>query len=48
MEPKNLLNAQNTYKSVSTIRAVEIFISSSSEEADGDIILPKLPIIPIV
>ena len=33
---------------MSAIRAAEIFISISSEEADGAITLPKLPIIPIV
>jgi hypothetical protein len=42
------LNAQNYDKSVIAIRAAEIFISISSEEADGAIKLPKLPIIPIV
>ena len=35
MQPQNLFNAQNTEKSVSAIRAAEIFISTSSEEADG-------------
>ena len=43
-----LLNAQNTEKSVSAIRAAEIFIFTSSEEADEDIKLPKLPIIPLI
>ena len=43
-----IMNAQNTDKSVSSIRAAEIFISTSSEEADEAIKLPKLPIIPII
>ena len=42
----NLLNAQNTEKSVSAIRAAQIFISTLSEEADEATKLPKLPIIP--
>ena len=33
---------------MSAIRAAEILISTSSEEADGAIKLPKLPIIPII
>ena len=33
---------------MTAIRAAEIFISTSSEEADGAIKLPKLPIILIV
>ena len=33
---------------MSAIRAAEILISTSSEEADWAIKLPKLPIIPIV
>ena len=40
--------AQNTEKSVSAIIAAEIFITTSSEEADEAIKLPKLPIIPLV
>ena len=40
------LAAQNTDKSVSAIRAAEIFISILSEEADEARRLPKLPIIP--
>ena len=40
--------ASNTEKSVSAIIAAEIFISTSSEEADEGIKLPKLPIITIV
>ena len=48
LQSKNLYNDQNTDKSVSAIRAAEIFISTSSEEADGAIKLTKLPIIPIV
>ena len=40
MQPKNLLNAQNTEKSVSAIRVAEIFIYTSSEEADKAIKLP--------
>ena len=38
-------SAQNTEKSVSAIRAAEIFISTSSEEADETTKLTKLPII---
>ena len=41
------MNAQNTDKSVGAIGAAEIFISTSSKEADGAIKPPKLPIIPI-
>jgi hypothetical protein len=41
------LNAQNTEKSVSAIRAAEIVISTSSEEADEATKLPKLLIIPL-
>ena len=48
LQPKNLLNAQNTEKSVSAIIAAEIFISTSSEEADEAIKLPKLPIISVI
>ena len=48
LQPENLLNAQNTEKSVSAIRAAEIFISTSSEEADEATKLPKLPIIPLI
>ena len=47
LQPKNLLNAQNTEKSVSAIRAAEIFISPSSEEADEATKLSNLPIIPL-
>ena len=43
-----VLNVQNTEKSVSVIIAAEIFISTSSEEADEAIKLPKLPINPKV
>ena len=45
---KNLLNAQNTEKTVIAIRAAEIFIFNSSEEADEATKLPKLPIIPLI
>ena len=48
MQPKYLLNAQNTEKSVSAIRAAEIFISTSSEEADEATKLPKFQIIPVI
>ena len=46
--PTNLLNAQNTEKLLSALRAAEIYISTSSEEADEDTKLPKLPIIPLI
>jgi hypothetical protein len=42
------LNAQNTEKSVGAIRADEIFISTSSEEADEATKLTKLQIIPMI
>ena len=48
MQPKSLLNAQNTEKSFSAMRAAETFIFTSSEEADETIKLPKRPIIPLI
>ena len=48
LQPENLLNAESTEKSVSAIRAAEIFISTSPEEADEATKLPKLPIIPLI
>ena len=48
MQPKNLLNAQNTGISVSAIRAAEMFIPTSSEEADEGTKLPKLPLISLI
>ena len=48
LKPKNLFIDQNTDKSVSPIRAAEIFISTSSKDADGAINLPQFPIILIV
>ena len=45
---KNLLNAQNTENSVSAIRDTEIFISTSSDEADKATKLPKVSIIPLI
>ena len=45
MQPKNLLNVQNTEKLVSAIRAAELFFSTSYEEAHEATKLPKLPII---
>ena len=48
MQPKNLLNAQNTEKSVSAIRTAELLISISSEEANEATKLQKLPIIPLI
>ena len=44
----NLLNAQNTEISVSAIRAAEIFILASSEEADEATKLSKLLLIPLI
>ena len=46
MHPKNLLNAQNTEKSVSATRAADIFIFTLSEEGDEATKLTKLLIIP--
>ena len=48
MQPKNLSNAKNTEKSVSAIRAADILIFNSSEEANEANKLPKLPIIPLI
>ena len=48
LQPKNLLNAQNTEKSVSAIRAAEIFISTSSKDTCEVIKLPTIPIIPLI
>ena len=42
------IECSNTEKSVSAIRAAEIFISTSSEEADEATKLIKLPIIPLI
>ena len=47
LQPQNLLNPLNTEKSVSASRVTEIFISTSSEEADETTKLPKLLIIPL-
>ena len=41
-------NYENTQKSLSAIRAPEICISTSSEEADEATKLPKLPIRPLI
>ena len=45
---KVLIDAQNTEESVSEVGAAEIFISTSSEEADEATKLLKLPIIPLI
>ena len=48
MQPKILFIALNTEISVSANRAAEMFISTSSEEADEATKLPKLSIIPTI
>ena len=45
---KDLLNAQNTEKSVSAIRGADILVFILTEEADEATKLPKLPIIPLI